>query len=73
MHQEVSVNNISVTCKVVYLCIPRLFWIPNLHKNQYKYWFIAGARQCSTKQLSVIVNSGLQVVGGTIQEILFSN
>ena len=61
-HQEVFVNNFGIKCKEVNLCIPRLFWIPKLHKNLYKYRFIAGSRQCSTKHLSVIVNSGLQVV-----------
>ena len=33
-----------------------------MHKNPYKYRFIAGARHCSTKPLSVIVNLGLAVV-----------
>ena len=61
-HQEVSVHNFGIKCKEVNLCIPLLFLIPKLHKNPYKYRFIMGARQCSTKQLSVIVNSGLQVV-----------
>ena len=60
-HQEVLVNNFNIKSKEVNLCIPRLFWIPKLHKNPYKYRFIAGARQCSSKQLSVTVNSGLQV------------
>ena len=61
-HQEVLVNNFSIKCKEVNLSIPRLFWIPKLHKNPYKSRFIAGAKQCSNKQLSVIVNSGFQVV-----------
>ena len=61
-HQEVLVNNFGIKCKEVNLCISRLFWIPKLHNDPYKYRFIAGARQCSTKQLAVIVNSGLQVV-----------
>ena len=60
--QEVLVNNFSIKCKEVNLCTPRLFWIPKLHKNLYKYRFITGARQCSTKQLSIIVNSSLQVI-----------
>ena len=59
-HQEVLVYNFSVICKEVNLCVPRLFWIPKVHQNPYKYRFVAGARPCPTKQLSVIVNSGLQ-------------
>ena len=69
-HQEVLVNNFSIKCKEVNPCIRRLFWI---HKNPYKYRFIAGARQCSTKKLSVIVNSSFTGCSGTVQEILFSN
>ena len=70
-HQEASVINFGIKCKEVNLCIPRLFWIHKLHKNPYKYRFIAGARQCSTKQLSVIVNSGLQVVREQFRKYCF--
>ena len=42
--------------------LPKLFWIPKLHKNPYKFRFIAGARSCTTKSLSVMVNLGLKVV-----------
>ena len=42
--------------------LPRLFWIPKLHKNPFKFRFIAGARNCTTKSLSVMVNLGLKVV-----------
>ena len=42
--------------------LPKLFWIPKLHKDPFKFRFIAGARNCTTKQLSVIVNLGLKVI-----------
>ena len=42
--------------------LPRIFWIPKLHKNPYKFRFIAGARYCTTKTLSVILNEALTVV-----------
>ena len=42
--------------------LPKLFWIPKLHKNPFKFRFIAGARLCTTKPLSVIVNLGLKVI-----------
>ena len=42
--------------------LPRLFWIPKLHKNPFKFRFIAGARNCTTKPLAVIVNLGLKVI-----------
>ena len=41
--------------------IPRIFWNPKLHKNPYKARFIAGARNSSTKQLSVYLNRALAV------------
>lgn len=43
-------------------CIPRIFWNPKLHKTPYKARFIAGASNCTTKQLSVYVNKALKVV-----------
>ena len=43
-------------------CIPKIFWNPKLHKTPYKARFIAGASNCTTKQLSVYVNSALKVV-----------
>ena len=42
--------------------IPRIFWNPKLHKNPYKSRFIAGARNSSTKQLSVYLNRALAVL-----------
>ena len=42
--------------------LPKLFWIPKLNKNPYKFRFIAGARGCTTKSLSVMVNFGLKIV-----------
>ena len=43
-------------------CIPKIFWNPKLHKTPYKARFIAGARHCTTKQLSVYVNKALKVL-----------
>ena len=29
---------------------PELYWIPRLHKNPYRQWYIAGSAKCSTKK-----------------------
>ena len=35
--------------------LPKLYWIPKLHKNPYKQRYIAGSAKCSTKPLSQIL------------------
>ena len=35
--------------------LPKLYWIPKLHKNQYRQRYIAGSAKCSTKPLSQIL------------------
>ena len=45
-----------------YKSLPRIFAIPKLHKNPYKFRFIAGSRFCSTKELSVLLTKGLEKV-----------
>ena len=35
--------------------LPRIFAIPKLHKNPYKFRFIARSKFCSTKELSVLL------------------
>jgi hypothetical protein len=44
------------------MCLAKIFWNPKLHKVPYKARFIAGAKQCATKPLNVIVNSCLKVL-----------
>ena len=39
----------------MYLYLPYIYWIPKIHKNPYKHWFIAGSSKCSTKPLSLIL------------------
>ena len=46
-HSRVTVNNKR---------IPKLFMIPKFHKRPYKYRFIAGASNATTKKLSIEVN-----------------
>ena len=55
-------NRFNISCPTADLKLPKLFWVPKLHKDPYKFRFIAGARNCTTKGLSVILNKGLSVV-----------
>ena len=40
--------------------LPQLYCIPKLHKNPYKFRYIAGARHASTKQLSILLSTILK-------------
>ena len=42
--------------------LPRIHSIPKLHKNPYKFRFIAGSKYCSTKHLSVILEKGFKKI-----------
>ena len=37
------------------LDLPYIYWIPKMHKNEYKHRFIAGSSKCSTKPLSILL------------------
>ena len=47
--------------------LPKLYWIPKLHKNPFKQRFIAGSSKCTTKHLSQL----LTVILSTIKNGLF--
>ena len=42
--------------------LPYLYWIPKLHKTQYKDRYIAGSSTCSTKELSIHLTKILSAV-----------
>ena len=42
--------------------LPHIYALPKLHKNPYKFRFIAGSKFCSTKDLSVLLSKGLKKV-----------
>ena len=50
--------------------LPKLYWIPKLHKNLYKqrYTCIAGSGNCSTKPLSQILTRILTAVKEGLQK-----
>ena len=55
-------DSFGITVKDKFMVLPKLFWIPKLHKNPYKSRFIAGARNSTSKDLAILVNKGLQLV-----------
>ena len=61
-HIKFSLDHFDITVKEKDKVIPKLFWIPKLHKTPFKSRFIAGASKCSSKELSVLVNETLKVV-----------
>ncbi len=42
--------------------LPRIYWTPKLHKDPYKFRFIAGSRHCSTKKVSIYLTKGLECI-----------
>ena len=50
------------------LSLPKLFWIPKLHKYPYKQRFIAGSSTCSTKALSRILTIILSKIKQGLQK-----
>ncbi len=42
------------------MCLPTIYAIPKLHKNPYKFRFIASATNCSTKPISLLLLSILK-------------
>ena len=54
-HENYMLQNCNIKTSDKDHSLPLIFWIPKLHKNPYKSRFIAGATNCSTKQLSVEV------------------
>ena len=57
-HNSVMVSfEISLSGKD--LDLPKLYWIPKLHKNPYKQRYVAGPAKCSSKPLSQILMRNL--------------
>ena len=61
-HKDVMKEKFQTRCTDTNLRVPKIYWLPKLHKSPYKFRFIAGAKNCTTKQLSVKLNKGLKVV-----------
>ena len=67
-HIKFSQDNFNIAVNENDKVIPKLFWIPKLHKTPFKSRFIAGASKCSSKKLSILVNKALKVVREQFQK-----
>ena len=61
-HKNILKDEFKLTCNKKDQVIPKIFWNAKLHKAPSKARFIAGARHCTTKELSVKINKALQVI-----------
>ena len=50
------------------LDLPYIYWIPQMHKNPYKYRFIAGSTKYSTKPLSILFTKLLSHIKQCLQK-----
>ena len=42
--------------------LPKLYWLPKLHKRPYKSRFIANSSACTTTELSIVLTSCLTAI-----------
>ncbi len=61
-HNNVIKDKFNIVSPKNEQTIPKIFWNAKLHKTPYKARFIAGARRCTTKRLSIKINKALQVI-----------
>ena len=50
--------------------VPRLYWLPKLHKKPYKARFIANSSSCTTTELSQLLTSCLTAVKNMLSNIV---
>ena len=55
-------NDFNLNIKEVDNNIPILYWVSKQHKNPYKFRFIAGATNCTTKTFSVQLSLALKLI-----------
>ena len=68
LSEIVYLDKFKLSSNDKYKNLRKIYAIPKLHKNPYKFRFRAGSRFCSTKEWSVLLTKGLQKV----QEIWYN-
>ena len=66
-HVDSIKNDFNINIKEVDKNIPLLYWVSKQHKNPYKFRFIAGATNCTTKTLSVQLSLALKLIKTTLK------
>ena len=61
-HVDSIKHDFNINIKEVDKNIPFLYWVSKQHKNPYKFRFIAGATNCTTKTLSVQLSLALKLI-----------
>ena len=59
---QTFLNSYSISLSTKDQDLPRIYWAPKLHKTPFKFRFIAGSKNCSTKKVSVLLTKGLDLI-----------
>ena len=63
IHEHISFfNKFNIILKAKDKFLPSLYWLHKLHKDHYKFCYIAASSHCTTKHLSILVTNGLQKI-----------
>ena len=57
-----SATEFAVSFKAGQYRLPRLYWLPKLHKRPYKTRFLANSSSCTTTELSKLLTSCLTAI-----------
>jgi hypothetical protein len=63
-------NNHRIDVRPEYRCLPLFHWLPKLHKRPYGTRFIAASHRCTTKTLSKLLTSCLQLITNHYKQLL---
>ena len=61
-HTTIMEDLFNITLQQKDKNLPRIYWIPKLHKTPYKARFIAGSSSCTTTKLSKLITECLKLV-----------
>ena len=63
VHDHISfLGKFNITLEAKDKFLPSLYWLPKLHKDLYKFRYIAASSHCITKHLSILLTNGLEKI-----------